>query len=59
VFVDAFLIRVAIVPAVMILLGRSNWWLPRRLASVLPRLGIEIEPAPSPNEREPVTAGTQ
>jgi RND superfamily putative drug exporter len=58
VFVDAFLIRVAVVPAVMILLGRSNWWLPRRLASMLPRLGIEVEPAPRPKEREPVTAGT-
>jgi RND superfamily putative drug exporter len=39
--VDAFLIRMAIVPAIMFLLGRANWWLPGRLARVLPRLPLE------------------
>jgi RND superfamily putative drug exporter len=58
VFVDAFLIRVAVVPAVMILLGRSNWWLPRRVASVLPRLGIEAEPAPQPREQDQPVVST-
>ncbi len=42
--VDAFLIRIAIVPALMFLLGRSNWWLPAPLARVLPRLPMEEEP---------------
>jgi RND superfamily putative drug exporter len=41
VFVDAFLIRVAVVPAVMLMLGRWNWWLPRRLDVVLPHLALE------------------
>ena len=41
VFVDAFLIRVAVVPAVMLLLGRWNWWLPRRLDAALPHLALE------------------
>ena len=58
VFVDAFLVRVAIVPAVMFLLGRSNWWLPRRLAPVLPRLALDAEPEPRLEEMEPVPAGT-
>ena len=32
-----------IVPAVMTLLGRSAWWLPRRLDKLLPDLDIEGE----------------
>jgi RND superfamily putative drug exporter len=41
VFLDAVVIRCLILPAVMQLLGRRAWWLPRRLARVLPRLAIE------------------
>lgn len=40
---DAFLVRMTLVPAVMTLLGRSAWWLPRWLARVLPDLDIEGE----------------
>ncbi|GAA0500416.1 membrane protein [Paractinoplanes deccanensis] len=39
--VDAFLVRMTIVPAVLSLLGRSAWWLPRRLDRVLPDVDIE------------------
>ena len=46
VFVDAFLVRVAIVPAVMFLLGHSNWWLPRPFDAVLPHFDVDSE-APS------------
>jgi len=41
VLVDAVVIRMAIVPSVMQLLGRSNWWFPSRLDRRLPRLAIE------------------
>ncbi len=41
VFIDAFLVRVAIVPALMFLLGNSNWWLPTRLAAILPKVTLE------------------
>ncbi len=41
--VDAFLIRMTVVPAVMVVLGRRAWWLPRRLDRVLPRVDIEGE----------------
>ncbi|MDX3385297.1 MMPL family transporter [Streptomyces niveiscabiei] len=41
VFVDAVVIRCLILPAVMQLLGRRAWWLPERLARVLPRVAIE------------------
>jgi RND superfamily putative drug exporter len=43
VLVDAFIIRMTIVPAVMSLLGNAAWWLPRWLARVLPRVDIEGE----------------
>jgi uncharacterized membrane protein YdfJ with MMPL/SSD domain len=36
VLIDATLVRLVLVPAVMELLGRANWWLPRPLARILP-----------------------
>jgi RND superfamily putative drug exporter len=41
VFVDAFLVRMTLVPAVMSLLGDRAWWLPRWLDARLPRLDVE------------------
>ncbi|MEE1939785.1 MMPL family transporter [Streptomyces sp. TRM 70361] len=41
VLVDAFLVRMTLVPAVMALLGDRAWWLPRRLDRALPRLDVE------------------
>jgi putative drug exporter of the RND superfamily len=41
IFVDAYLIRTVLVPAVMHVLGRANWWLPAWLDRVLPRLHVE------------------
>ncbi|MGC4803492.1 MMPL family transporter [Micromonospora sp. DT233] len=41
--VDAFVVRMTIVPAVMSLLGRSAWWLPRWLDKILPNVDIEGE----------------
>ncbi|MEU8815096.1 MMPL family transporter [Actinoplanes sp. NPDC048796] len=41
--VDAFLVRMTIVPAVLSLLGRSAWWLPRWLDRALPDVDIEGE----------------
>jgi len=37
VLIDATLVRMVLVPAVMELLGRANWWLPGPLARALPR----------------------
>jgi RND superfamily putative drug exporter len=44
VLMDAVVIRSMIVPALMLLLGRSNWWFPRRLDQILPHVSVE-EPA--------------
>lgn len=43
VLVDAFIVRMALVPAVMSLLGRAAWWLPRAVDRALPNLDIEGE----------------
>lgn len=50
VLVDAFVVRTVLVPALMHLLGRWNWWLPRGLDRVLPHASVEAPEAP----REPV-----
>jgi RND superfamily putative drug exporter len=39
--VDATLVRCLLVPAVMTLLGRANWWFPRWLDRILPNFSIE------------------
>ncbi|GGK67269.1 membrane protein [Streptomyces flaveus] len=38
---DAFILRTALVPAAMHLLGNSNWWLPDWLEKRLPHLAVE------------------
>ena len=45
VLIDATVVRMVLVPAVMELLGPANWWLPRPLARILPRTSpLEGEP---------------
>ena len=41
VFLDATLVRMVLVPSTMSLLGKANWWLPRSLDRVLPKLDFE------------------
>jgi RND superfamily putative drug exporter len=41
--IDAFVVRMTVVPALMSLLGRSAWWLPRWLDRVLPDVDVEGE----------------
>ncbi len=40
---DAFVVRMAIVPAVLALLGHKAWWLPKWLDRVLPNVDVEGE----------------
>ncbi|MGW5613642.1 MMPL family transporter [Streptomyces sp. NPDC003877] len=40
---DAFVVRMAIVPAVLALLGERAWWLPKWLDRLLPRVDVEGE----------------
>jgi RND superfamily putative drug exporter len=53
ILVDATVVRMVLVPASLVLLGRWNWWLPAWLDRLLPHLDLEPEdeavvPAPRP-----------
>ncbi|ORI13509.1 MMPL family transporter [Rhodococcus sp. 1168] len=43
VFLDAFVVRMTIIPAAMFLLGRRAWWMPAQLRKVLPTIDIDGE----------------
>ena len=47
IFLDATLVRLVLVPAVMQLLGDRNWWIPNWLERVLPRLDVEHVAVPA------------
>jgi RND superfamily putative drug exporter len=58
IFVDAYLIRTVLVPAVMHMLGRANWWLPAWLDRILPRLHVEAAELPAAGPlRQPTSVG--
>jgi RND superfamily putative drug exporter len=54
VLIDATIVRMLLVPATMELLGDRNWWLPKWLQRILPRIDVEgtgpdtLPPAPEP-----------
>ncbi len=52
VLLDAFVVRMAIVPAVLALLGERAWWLPKWLDRILPRVDVEGEALTRPAESE-------
>jgi RND superfamily putative drug exporter len=58
VFIDAFVLRTVLVPALMHLFGKTNWWLPRWIDSWLPHLAVEpatdAESQPAPADPVPV-----
>ncbi|MEK4365780.1 MMPL family transporter [Paenibacillus sp. FSL M8-0212] len=43
ILVDAFIVRMTLVPALMVLMGRSAWYLPKWLNRLLPNIDIEGE----------------
>ncbi|MDT0543858.1 MULTISPECIES: MMPL family transporter [Streptomyces] len=57
---DAFILRMVLVPALMHLIGRANWWLPRAIDKRLPHLAVDppdrpypgVSPEPAEGERE-------
>jgi RND superfamily putative drug exporter len=44
IFVDASIVRMILVPATMELLGNANWWLPKWLDRIVPRISVEVPP---------------
>lgn len=61
--IDAFVVRMTLVPAVLALLGRAAWWLPGWLARILPPVDVEgvklRELMARQSAPEPVSAGHQ
>jgi RND superfamily putative drug exporter len=58
VLLDAFVIRTVLVPALMHLFGRANWWLPGWLDRILPHLNVEPAPITAVAEvPQPVASG--
>ncbi|HEX3460874.1 MAG TPA: MMPL family transporter [Acidimicrobiales bacterium] len=57
ILIDAVIIRMTIVPALMFLFGKANWWFPHWLDRVLPHLSAgepaPPEPAVEPSQPEP------
>jgi putative drug exporter of the RND superfamily len=55
ILIDATVVRLLLVPAVMQILGRANWWLPRSVDRRLPDLNIEGRPEfQVPEQTEPL-----
>ncbi|MFI2617876.1 MMPL family transporter [Streptomyces sp. NPDC018584] len=52
VFFDAFVVRMALVPAVLALLGDKAWWLPKWLDRALPNVDVEGEGLRTAAEKE-------
>jgi RND superfamily putative drug exporter len=54
IFLDAFVLRTVLVPALMHVLGQANWWYPRWLDRITPR--VSVEPPDEHPEPEPQLA---
>jgi putative drug exporter of the RND superfamily len=54
VLVDATIVRMLLVPATMELLGDANWWLPKWLDRILPKISVEGHALDMPPEMERV-----
>jgi RND superfamily putative drug exporter len=53
VFLDALVVRSVLVPAIMLLAGKANWWLPQSLDRLLPHLNVEGSARPDHQGRQP------
>jgi RND superfamily putative drug exporter len=57
VFLDAFVLRTVLVPSLMHLFGKANWFFPKWLARITPQVSVEPpEKAPEGGEPEKVLA---
>jgi RND superfamily putative drug exporter len=55
VLLDALIVRSILVPGVMLLLGKTNWALPKALDRLLPRLNVEGDVSEEPQPRQAPT----
>ena len=47
ILIDATIVRLLLVPAVMYLFGPASWWIPRWLDRLLPRIDVEGDAEPA------------
>ena len=57
--IDAVLIRMAVVPAIMLLLGDANWWFPKWLDRILPHVTVDPELAEMTGTEETPPAASE
>jgi RND superfamily putative drug exporter len=55
IFLDAFVVRTLLVPALMHKLGRGNWYFPKWLERITPRVSLEAPEDEPVSELEPLT----
>jgi len=55
ILLDATVVRLVLVPSLMQLAGRWNWWMPQRLDRLIPRVSIEAEHIQRPVKAQPDT----
>jgi putative drug exporter of the RND superfamily len=53
IFIDAFVLRTVLVPSLMHLFGKANWWFPKWLDKVTPKLSIEPAEDPTMDPTDP------
>jgi RND superfamily putative drug exporter len=59
ILVDAVLIRMCVVPSVMMLLGKANWWFPKSLDRILPDLSVDVEDLAATGASQPPEPGPE
>jgi putative drug exporter of the RND superfamily len=61
ILIDAVLIRMAIVPALMFMMGKANWWFPRWLDRLLPGVSVdpELHAGQAPPDAQPPTPSAE
>ena len=53
IFLDATIVRLVLVPSLMQLAGKWNWWMPQRLDRLIPRISVESEHLHRPAKPQP------
>jgi RND superfamily putative drug exporter len=59
VFVDAFVLRTVVVPSVMHLIGKANWYFPKSLERITPHVAIDADDAAEERGTVPVPRGDE
>ena len=58
IIIDAFIVRTVLVPSLMHLFGKANWWLPAWLDRIIPQLNVEAADITEPVLVDRVTVST-